>query len=151
MYYYDSKEKARENDVTFSDVTSSHVPDVTYSHLPSSNVISGNAASGYILKTNNPSYLFTIQLTFLPYFSTYFSSRMSISFHLFNLLFFRIFHIFPLFNLLFFHIFHIISLFNLLYFHIFHIFSLFNLLFFHIFQLTFLPECSYLFTIQLKS
>jgi hypothetical protein len=64
MYYYDSKEKARENDVTFSDVTSGHVPDVTYSHLPSNNVISGNAASGYILKTNNP-FLFVLGTSIL--------------------------------------------------------------------------------------
>jgi hypothetical protein len=34
----------------------------------------------------------------------------------FNLLFFRIFHIFSLFNLPFFHMFHIISQFNLLFF-----------------------------------
>ena len=49
MYYYYSNEKARE-----SDATSRHVPEVTSGHLPSNDVISGDATSGYILKTNNP-------------------------------------------------------------------------------------------------
>ena len=40
MYYYYNKEKARENDVTSG-------------HLPANDVISSDAASGYILKTNN--------------------------------------------------------------------------------------------------
>ena len=54
MYYYYSKEKARE-----SEVTSGHVSDVTSGHLPSNDVISGDATSGYILKTNNP-FLFVL-------------------------------------------------------------------------------------------
>ena len=45
MYYYYSKEKVRE-----SEVTSGHVSDVTSGHLPSNDVISGDATSGYILK-----------------------------------------------------------------------------------------------------
>jgi hypothetical protein len=45
MYYYYSKEKELENDVTSG-------------HLPSNDVISGDATSGYILKTNNPFCLF---------------------------------------------------------------------------------------------
>jgi hypothetical protein len=46
MYYYYCKEKTRENDVTSS-------------HLPSNDVISGDATSGYILKTKNP-FLFVL-------------------------------------------------------------------------------------------
>ena len=41
-----------------SDVTSGHVSDVTSGHLPSNDVISGDATSGYILKTNNRFCLF---------------------------------------------------------------------------------------------
>ena len=41
-------------DVTSCDVTSGYMPDVTSGHLPSNDVISGDATSGYILKTNNP-------------------------------------------------------------------------------------------------
>ena len=59
MYYYYSKEKARE-----SDVTSGHVSDVTSGHLPSNDVISGDATSGYILKTNNP-FLFVLGTSIL--------------------------------------------------------------------------------------
>ncbi len=51
MYYYYSKEKARENDVTSG-------------HLPSNDVISGDATSGYILKTNNP-FLFVLGTSIL--------------------------------------------------------------------------------------
>jgi hypothetical protein len=56
MYYYYSKEKARENDVTSCDVTSGH--------LPYNDVISGDATSGYILKTNNP-FLFDLGTSML--------------------------------------------------------------------------------------
>jgi hypothetical protein len=59
MYYYYSKEKALENDVT-----SDHIPDVTTGHLPSNDVISGDATSGYILKTNNP-FLFVLGTSIL--------------------------------------------------------------------------------------
>jgi hypothetical protein len=64
MYYYYSKEKARENDVTSYDVTSGHVPDVTSGQLPANDVISGDATSGYILKTNNP-FLFVLGTSIL--------------------------------------------------------------------------------------
>jgi hypothetical protein len=64
MYYYYSKEKARENDVTSCDVTSGHVLDVTSGHLPYNDVISGDATSGYILKTNNP-FLFDLGTSML--------------------------------------------------------------------------------------
>jgi hypothetical protein len=43
--------KRGENDVTSCNVTSGH--------LPSNDVISGDATSGYILKTNNP-FLFVL-------------------------------------------------------------------------------------------
>ena len=56
MSYYYSKEKARENDVTSCDVTSSH--------LPFNDVIFGDATSGYILKTNNP-FLFVLGTSIL--------------------------------------------------------------------------------------
>ena len=59
MYYYCSGGGARE-----SDVTSGHVPDVTSGHLPSNDVISGDATSGYILKTNNP-FLFVLGTSIL--------------------------------------------------------------------------------------
>ena len=52
-------------------------------------------------KRGNFPYLFTFQLTFLPYFPHQFT------------IFFRIFQIFSLFNFVFFHISHIFSLFNL--------------------------------------
>ena len=52
MYYYYSKEKARENYVTSCDVTSGYVSDVASGHFPSNDVISGDATSGYILKTS---------------------------------------------------------------------------------------------------
>ena len=48
MYYYYSKEKALESDVTsgdVSDVISGDVSDVTSGHLPSNDVISGDATS----------------------------------------------------------------------------------------------------------
>ena len=41
MYYYSSKKKAPENNVT-----SGHVTDVTSGHVTSSNVISGDVTSG---------------------------------------------------------------------------------------------------------
>jgi hypothetical protein len=59
MYYYYSKEKARE-----SDVTSGHVPDVTSGHLPSNDVISDDATSGYIWKASNP-FLFVLGTSIL--------------------------------------------------------------------------------------
>jgi hypothetical protein len=59
MYYYYSKEKALENDVT-----SDHITDVTTGHLPSNDVISGDATSGYILKTNKP-FLFVLGTSIL--------------------------------------------------------------------------------------
>jgi hypothetical protein len=46
MYYCYSKEKSGVNDVTSG-------------HLPSNDVISGDATSGYILKTKNP-FLFVL-------------------------------------------------------------------------------------------
>jgi hypothetical protein len=67
MYYYYSKEKALESDVTsgdVSDVISGDVSDVTSGHLPSNDVISGDATSGYILKTNNP-FLFVLGTSIL--------------------------------------------------------------------------------------
>jgi hypothetical protein len=64
MYYCYSKEKARENDINSCDVASGHVPDVTSGHFPSNDVISGDATSGYILKTNNP-FLFVLGTSML--------------------------------------------------------------------------------------
>jgi hypothetical protein len=40
------------------------MPDVTSGHLPSNDVISGDATSGYILKTNNP-FLFVLGTSML--------------------------------------------------------------------------------------
>jgi hypothetical protein len=73
-------------------------------------------------------YLFTIQLTFLPYFSSHFT------------IFFCIFQIVSLFNMVFFHICHVNLQFNLVCFCIFHIISQFNLFFFLICNISQQPE-----------
>jgi hypothetical protein len=44
------RKKRGRNDVTSCDGTSGHVSDFTSGHLPSNDVISGDATSGYILK-----------------------------------------------------------------------------------------------------
>jgi hypothetical protein len=54
LYYYSSKKKARENNVTSCDIISLRVNDVTSGHVTSGHMTPGNVISGDVTSSSTP-------------------------------------------------------------------------------------------------